>query len=70
MSGPFDTPERCYRILSILEHSCGRDGFHYMLPLLDGMPEGLSHGVRLIGPGETEGDSMDDYLDEEDEEDA
>jgi GNAT superfamily N-acetyltransferase len=70
VSGPYDTPERCYRILSILEHSCGRDGFHYMMPLLDGVPDGLLHGARVIGPGEKEGEYVDYYPgDEEEDED-
>jgi hypothetical protein len=51
VAGPHDTPERCYRILSILEHSCGRGGFNFTVPFLEGLPEGLRGGLTLVGPG-------------------
>ncbi|MCY2993976.1 MAG: hypothetical protein NTY19_39795 [Planctomycetota bacterium] len=70
ISGPYDTPERCYRILSILEHSCGRDGYHYMLPMLDDMPDGLLHGARVIGPGEQASEYVDHNGDDEEADEA
>lgn len=33
VAGPYDTPERCARILSTLEERLGINGFHYMMPL-------------------------------------
>jgi hypothetical protein len=33
MNGPHDGPERCRRIISILEHSCGPGGFHVIMRL-------------------------------------
>ena len=69
MAGPYDTPDRCYRILSILEHSCGRGGFHYTIPFMDALPPGLEDNLRLIGPDgdEWEFDDEDDEADEYDE---
>jgi len=52
MAGPHDTPERCYQVLSILEHTCGRDGFHYMVPFVNGVPDSLREGARLIAADE------------------
>lgn len=37
MNGPYDSPERCRQILSILEHSCGPGGYHYII----GRPAGM-----------------------------
>jgi hypothetical protein len=33
IAGPYDSPERCDRILSILEARCGPNGFHYIMPV-------------------------------------
>jgi hypothetical protein len=60
IAGPYDTPERCYRILSILEHQCGRDGFHFTVPFLEALPESLQDGVREISYEED--DDEDDDL--------
>jgi hypothetical protein len=57
-AGPYDTPERCYQILSILEHTCGRDGFHYLVPFVDGVPDSLREGARMIAADEN-GDARD-----------
>jgi hypothetical protein len=29
MSGPYDTPARCRRIIDTLTRRCGPEGFHY-----------------------------------------
>jgi hypothetical protein len=31
MSGPYDTPAKCRRILDTLTRRCGPEGFHFML---------------------------------------
>ncbi len=33
IAGPYDTPERCRQIISILENTCGPNGFHYQVPV-------------------------------------
>jgi hypothetical protein len=57
ISGPNDTPERCHQILEKLVESCGRDGFHYLIPLADPssvLPKALkAKEVRVIGEDET-----------------
>jgi hypothetical protein len=35
IAGPHDSPERCDRILDLLEKKCGPNGYHYILPVLD-----------------------------------
>lgn len=65
-AGPHDTPERCFRILSILEHACGRDGFHYTLPL------SLAESAGIVDDEDDdagEGDDEDEW-EEDDEDDA
>ncbi len=57
IAGPHDTPERCYRILSVLENACGRDEFHYTVPFVDGMPDSLREGARMIATDE-DGDAI------------
>jgi hypothetical protein len=56
VAGPHDTPARCRQILSMLESSCGPDGFHYILPVggaTEFLPESLRQGgARLIGKDE------------------
>jgi hypothetical protein len=57
VAGPRDTPDRCRRILSALERSCGPDGFDYLIPFGDIatlLPDSLQRkGPRVIGPDET-----------------
>ncbi len=31
ISGPYDSPQRCNRILATLRNKCGPDGFHYLV---------------------------------------
>jgi hypothetical protein len=33
VAGPFDTPEKCRRILAALEKSCGPGGYDYLIPI-------------------------------------
>jgi len=33
VAGPYDSPERCARILAALTEHCGEDGFDYLMPL-------------------------------------
>ena len=44
IAGPDDDAQRCQRILSILEDRCGKDGFHYMLPVSGGMAAEIGGG--------------------------
>ncbi len=63
MAGPYDDPQRCYKILSILEHSCGKEGFNYTLPFVEGIPESLRDRARTIrydDDGNIEDDDFDD----------
>jgi hypothetical protein len=48
LAGPNDGPERCYRILSILEYHCGQGGFHFTVPFLHGVPESLRGESRVL----------------------
>ena len=67
MSGPNETPQRCYQILSILEHSCGKDGFHFTVPFISGVPDSLQGGTRMIsGDGEELG-YLPDVIDDDDD---
>jgi hypothetical protein len=65
VAGPHDTPERCYRILSTLEHSCGRDGFNFIVPFVEGLPEGLRGGLRLVSSRGEERGFEDEYEDDD-----
>ena len=58
INGPHDGPERCRRILSILQHSCGPDGYHFIMGI------GGPTGIRAL-------DDEDEFDDEDldDEED-
>jgi hypothetical protein len=58
VAGPHDTPERCAQILRSLEEHRGPAGFHYMMPMMEGMDLD-----SLPEDGEPE-----DEFDEEDEE--
>ncbi len=55
VAGPHDSRARCQHILSILEHSCGHGGYHFLLPadVMDG-------GFQLV-------DDLDDADGEEEE---
>jgi len=66
-AGPRDDLERCYRILSILEDRCGKDGFHYVVPISEGglvasggSPYALRHGYN----GQTEDIPLDEVDDD------
>jgi hypothetical protein len=37
-AGPYDKPARCREVISILTHTCGTGGFHYLIPM-DGSEE-------------------------------
>jgi hypothetical protein len=62
IAGPYDTPDRCFRILSALEHACGTDGFHFIMPMLGDeaqrlVPHSEENGLYL---GEGAGDENED----------
>jgi hypothetical protein len=66
ISGPFDSPERCRRIISTLKHSCGPGGYHYLMAVEP------SETVRLLGEDDEtsedfEGDDFEDDFDEAEE---
>jgi hypothetical protein len=48
VAGPFDTPDRCRKILGILNHKLGPDRFHYVLPI------GGSSNMQLLRNGQEE----------------
>jgi hypothetical protein len=65
-AGPYDTPERCRRILAALERHCGPGGYHFTMPAtgLDVLPTGArERDVHLIDMAEPD-------LDEEDTEES
>lgn len=54
VAGPHDNAERCRQVLAILTHTCGPDGFRYMMPAFADadriLPDALKHKkARLIG---------------------
>jgi hypothetical protein len=60
VAGPYDSPERCRRIVAILTHRCGPDGFHYTIPLLAAGNSMPPHEIenfpdQLVGPDEEDG---------------
>jgi hypothetical protein len=59
INGPHDGPERCRRILSILEHSCGPEGYHYIM--------GGPAGVSLLEDEDEFEDPDEDFDDEDDD---
>ncbi len=59
INGPHDSPERCRRIISILQHSCGPGGFHFIM----GGPTGMK---ALEGEDDDFEDDDDGYEDEDD----
>ena len=66
ISGPHDGPERCRRIISMLQDCCGPKGFHFIV----GGP--AAEGLRNLGPlvGDDEGMEDDDLDDEDDFDEA
>jgi hypothetical protein len=60
ISGPNDGPERCRRIISILQDCCGPQGFHYMI----GGP--AAQVLRTLGEDDTDDDDLDDEDDFDD----
>lgn len=60
-AGPYDTPEKCRRILAALEKSCGPGGYHYLLPLTG------SDQVQMLDDDQMDFDDEDEFLDEADE---
>lgn len=60
VNGPYDSPERCRQILSILQHSCGPRGYDFLLGGPLGSPTAL----------EDEDEFDDDDEDDEDVEDV
>ncbi len=36
IAGPFDSPKKCEKIINKLEKSCGKDNYHFVMPM--GMP--------------------------------
>ena len=60
ISGPHDGPERCRRIISMLQDCCGPEGFHFMV----GGP--AAEVLRTLGEDDTD-DVEDDDLDDEDD---
>jgi hypothetical protein len=69
MAGPNETPQRCYQILSILEHTCGKGGFDFTIPFIDCIPKSLRGGVRVISEDGEEFENLPDVLDDEEDED-
>jgi hypothetical protein len=69
VAGPNETPQRCYQILSILEHSCGKGGFDFTVPFLSEIPESLRDDVRLISENGEEIELLPLDMDDEDDED-
>jgi len=61
INGPHDGPERCRRILSILEHRCGPDGYHYIM--------GGPAAVSLVEDEDEFEDPDEDFDDDEDDDD-
>jgi hypothetical protein len=64
VSGPYDTPEKCRRILAALEQHCGPGGYHYLLGMggMERLPPALrERAVELIGMDD------DEFEDEPDE---
>lgn len=51
IAGPFDTPERCRRILAALAQHCGPGGYDYVMPAsgLESLPDGArERDVQLL----------------------
>jgi hypothetical protein len=58
IAGPYDTPDRCFRILSILEDTCGAGNFHFTMPILDDAAHSDGDGPYL--EYDEDGDEDDD----------
>jgi hypothetical protein len=69
LAGPNESPQRCYQILSILEHTCGKDGFNYTIPFFGEPPESLGHVVRVISKDGEDVEMLPDEMDDEGDED-
>jgi hypothetical protein len=63
VSGPNDSLERSRQIISTLQHSCGPDGFHYMVAVAAG--RSLTRHIAIENDEDTE-DTEDDWDEEED----
>jgi hypothetical protein len=65
-AGPRDTPERCRRIMAILNATCGPGNFDFFAAVDRGdLERGLERGeIRLLGPVDESGDELED-LDED-----
>lgn len=61
-AGPYDTPERCRRIVNALEQACGKGQFHFTIPLSDPATGSFLDGIGLI---DGDDDGEDDFEDEE-----
>jgi hypothetical protein len=65
VAGPYDTPQRCRRVINILERTCGRGNYHYTVPVpTDDVPEEIRNqkdwerGTPLLeGPYEEQEDT-------------
>ncbi len=56
-AGPYDTPQRCRRILAALEHHCGPGGYHYLIPAtgMEILPDGArEREVHLLDMAEAD----------------
>lgn len=65
IAGPHDTPERCYQILSVLEQACGRDGFHFTMPLVGNSTASFGGDLQMIGSDDSEYDEDEDADEDE-----
>jgi len=58
VAGPSDGPARCRHILKTLEEHCGRDGFHYLIPMAGSteiLPESVTQSPNwMIDDDETD----------------
>ena len=61
VAGPYDSQERCRRIIATLEESCGPGGYNFVLPVLT---PGAFRALEALD------DSGEEYLDYDDEVDA
>lgn len=63
ISGPNDSLERSRQIISTLQHSCGPDGFHYMVAVA--ARHSLTRHIATENDEDAE-DTEDDWDEEED----
>jgi hypothetical protein len=64
ISGPHDGPERCRRIISMLQDCCGPKGFHFIM----GGP--AAEAFRTLGVNDVDDEGVEDDLDDEEDFDA